>query len=46
MIEAIYQLIKQIWEEGKNSWGVVSCSIMPNTQKGNKLDCESYRGIE
>jgi sorting nexin-29 len=29
----------------KNAKEVINHSIMPNTQKSNKLDCENYRGI-
>jgi hypothetical protein len=45
MVEAIYQLIKQIWEEGKmpEEWSIAVFS--PIHKKGNKLDCENYRGI-
>jgi hypothetical protein len=45
MVEAIYQLIKQIWEEGKmpEEWSIAV--LCPIHKKGNKLDCENYRGI-
>jgi hypothetical protein len=45
MVEAIYQLIKQIWEEGKMSekWSIAV--LCPMHKKGNKLDCENYRRI-
>jgi hypothetical protein len=45
MVEAIYQFIKQIWEEGKmpEEWSI--SVLCPIHKKGNKLDCENYRGI-
>jgi hypothetical protein len=45
MVEAIYQLIKQIWEEGKmpEEWSITV--LCPIHKKSNKLNCENYREI-